>query len=659
MKLNGVFFRSFLEIVTTTLLNEMIFKVISFGTYIDSAAARIVFFTLAMAFALSAFASLLPVKHGMRFTTLLCFLLSAYTVGQMNFSSFIGNYISLKMTGGGEAGRVTSEILPFLQSLSPLYLLCFASPVLFVFLNRIYRPEKDNNRTVPITALALAVGCNSLGVQTVSSSSLDTLYRNPKYFEKALKEFGAARFLLRDVLSISSEEVMAIQEEETETTKSIETAVPEETAETVVHHRTIDDTEWLAAYEAEEDEKIRTVDEYLMNRTVTDYNDYTGLLKDRNVIYIMVEALDYAAIDETLTPTLWKMKNEGWDFTSHYTPKYSCTTGESEFISEMSLIPESEVCTPNEYADNQWPMAVWSLFENAGYDTAAYHNWKDEFYARRTWYSNSGCQVYRNYDDLSYDTLWGWQSDLEMMELTVDDWIDSGHFFTLYVTSSMHFPYDQDSDLGNRYLDEINAVHPDYPLVLKRYLSKAMEFDKAMEYLLQRLEEAGKSEDTMILFFADHHPLNMDVNILYDHTADVDRREGLNEDRTPFVIYCPGLESQKIDTLNSTFDILPTVANLCDLNYDPRLYCGTDIFSDQEKVVYFTNGDWISEKGIYYLSSETFEPFGEMPDESYIASTQSRVSNLFTVSSLIFRNDYYADREFIADPVYTDSYDGN
>ena len=68
---------------------------------------------------------------------------------------------------------------------------------------------------------------------------------------------------------------------------------------------------------------------------------------------------------------------------------------------------------------------------------------------------------------------------------------------TMYITSSTHFPYNTDWDvLGNKYLDEINKVHPDYPEDVKHYISKAMELDKGMEYLLETLEEAGKLDNT-------------------------------------------------------------------------------------------------------------------------------------------------------------------
>ena len=56
------------------------------------------------------------------------------------------------------------------------------------------------------------------------------------------------------------------------------------------------------------------------------------MFRDKNLIYIMVEAFDIISINEKLTPTLYKLYNEGLSFTNYYAPKYSCTTGESEYM---------------------------------------------------------------------------------------------------------------------------------------------------------------------------------------------------------------------------------------------------------------------------------------------------------------------------------------
>ena len=84
-----------------------------------------------------------------------------------------------------------------------------------------------------------------------------------------------------------------------------------------------------------------------------------------------------------------------------------------------------------------------------------------------------------------------------------------------------------------------------------------------------------------------------------------------------------------------------------DLDYDPRYYVGTDYFGGEEKIAIFTNGDWVSEHGIYYADTETFEPAeGYETDETYIADTNAKVQNMFKISSMIYGTDYFAYRNW-------------
>ena len=45
-----------------------------------------------------------------------------------------------------------------------------------------------------------------------------------------------------------------------------------------------------------------------------------------------------------------------------------------------------------------------------------------------------------------------------------------------------------------------------------------MELDKAMQTLLTELQNAGKLENTVIVMFADHHPLKTSISTLVEYT---------------------------------------------------------------------------------------------------------------------------------------------
>ena len=587
--------------------------------------------------------------------TLFC---AVYATAQLGFISFLGNYISFK--NAGQAGKVTEYIIDFIKFLKPTAYCTLIFPLLYA----LYQ-FKDKTQTALswknlVLTLLISLLSYAGAISTVKSSEqLYKIYKNPTFIETALREFGTQRFMIRDVIT------MMIPPEED--APVIEVITPEETPEPVEpeieqidYSRFIDDTLWIEAKDNEEKENIRQLDEYLMSKNITDKNEMTGLFEGKNLIYIMIEAFDYIAIDKTLTPTLYMMQQQGWDFNNYYTPKYSCTTGESEFIALTSLVPSSSVCTPNSYSKNKFSNSILTLFQNAGYHVSAYHNWEDEFYDRRELYENMGVSEYYNIDQMNFKIIHGWQSDDELMKEAIPHFINQEKFMAHIVTSGMHFPYDSDSTLGNRYMKEINAVYPEYDTAIKRYISKSMELDKAMQTLLTELQNAGKLENTVIVMFADHHPLKTAISTLVEYTDEFDRSYGLNEDKTPLIIYNAATESKDIDTVSSTFDLIPTVANLFNLNYDPRLYVGTDIFSTDENTVIFTNGDWISTYGWYKASESTFYNFDDSnpASEKWIENQNKKVSNAFSTSLLIYKTDYFKKRDWITNPA-TENHDSD
>ncbi len=639
MNRNGIFVQTALRCFIVAVCSELLFRLFSFATVFDMGLIRITLFSAAYALIAACICSVLPLKAAKVLSFILNWFLPVYAVFQLGYNGLMGHYISLKSAGQGT--KVGDYIEPFMNCLRPEWLLLFVSPLLTGLFTLKTKAEREGQRFGLAMFLVMALLVNSIGVYTVHAAQLDSLYNDPAYIAKGFQEFGLGRYLIRDMTSgFRNTQEVAIDE-------NTEEAEPSEDPQI----RKIDDTAWIAARDAEQDETIKTIDSYLMNRPSTNFNEMTGVFEGKNFVYLLVESLDYMAFDEQLTPTLCKLMNEGWNFSNHYTPRYTCTTGDTGFITEVDLIPDITICTENDFKDNAWPNGIFQQFANAGYSTSAFHNWWDEYYERRTYYANEGCQVYKNYDDLPIQTLTGWQSDLELMELSVPEFINQDKFMTAIITSAMHYPYEKYSVLGTRYLDEINEVHPDYPDAVKSYLSKCMDFDAAMKYLLDELEAAGKLEDTVIMFFNDHHPFELDEQTIADYSfTDFDRMEDLNIDRGQFIIYNAGQPAQEFTDVNSTFDILPTMLNLFNISYDPRLYMGADYFSSKEKVVYMPEGDWITDMGIYFMESGEFK--GREPEQGYKEAISKEIQNMLNISKMIFKSDYFRNRQFITAPEY-------
>lgn len=644
---------SFISLSILLILSELIFKCIEFGFSFDLSLLRISLFCIGFSGIVSVLLSLFPLKPAKIIHTILCFVLPIYALFQIGIHNMMHSYATLK-TAGGLAGAMVSYVLQYIRQMPIPYWFMLIIPFSYFFLQRKYiSVYKSKNIKNIIFILVASLALDEGGLLLTAIYGDWEQYAYPTYQESAIREYGIERFLLRDIATIFTEKEAVLEEEQQEYTEVDST-------------RKIDDTSWQEQSDADDDETRKKIDTYLMNQTTDGYNDKTGLLEGKNLIYIMIEAFDYIGIDEQLTPTLYKMMNSGWNFSNHYTPKFDTGTSDSELISETSLVPRRDTNVYAEYSDNDWTNSIFYLFKQSGYTTHAYHNWTDEFYPRKSMMESLYCDDYEDWSDFteqdsSLETISGWQSDYDLFRLTTDKYINENQFMTMYITSSTHFPYNTSWDvLGNKYLDEINQVHPDYPEDVKHYISKAMELDKGMEYLLQALEDAGKADDTAIVFFADHHPLNMNINYLYDYTPEIDssgitidRSIGMNEFRSPLVMYCPSiLGDETFTNISSTYDILPTVLNLYNINYDPRLLLGTDYFSDSESIVYFPDGDWATDKGIYYTATNTFEPTNsnETISDSYVSNMTTKVNNAFNISLMIYQSNYFHYRSGITTP---------
>lgn len=560
--------------------------------------------------------------------------IAIYGIAQINFKAFMGNYISFVQATDG-ATRISDYIVQFIAYIKlPYYLLLLPLPF-NIYFNIV---EKDLNKKQVKYSLILLLMAISLCI-----SNPLTYYSS---IEKNLATNGLIPFLAMDILHVFNKNTI---EEEI----IIEPIIEETTIPDVIvdkeKHRIIDDTIWDSLLAEESDESILSIDNFLKNKPVSDYNDYTGIFEGKNLIMIMIEAFDYMAIDKQLTPTLYKMKNEGWFFNNYYTPKYSCTTGESEFISLTSLVPENNTCAPNDYKNNTYPGNVFNLFKQEGYYTSAYHNWKDEFYERRKLYANMGNENYYNYDDLEFSYHHGWPSDVELFDYSYELFKDKAPFMSLIVTSTTHFPYDQTSWSADLNLDRINEIHPDYPLNVKRYLSKAMILDAGLNHLLTNLENDGILDDTVIIMYADHHPLKTDYSTINTYSNSGYDRLAYDQaiDRSPLIIYGGNIETTTYTNVMSTFDILPTLANLFDLTYDPRYYMGMDYFADEENIVIFANGSWVINDGYYSNIKETYTSFNDnvLSDEK-IKYYNTIVQNSINASSKILRKNYFKNRDF-------------
>ena len=410
-------------------------------------------------------------------------------------------------------------------------------------------------------------------------------------------------------------------------------------------YNVIESIDFTALADSTDSDILKATDEYLSNATPTRKNNYTGLLKDYNLITICAESFCPWFISEELTPTLYKLSHTGILFENYYGTFQSVTTN-GEYTMCMGLYPDmSRTKTDSSFnvaGTNYLPFCLGNALKGMGYQAWAYHDYIGDFYNRNITHANMGYTFKAADSGLDVKIDWP-SSDLEMMEASVDDYINSGEpFHAYYMTFSGHYQYNWDNAMSAKNRDAVKDLPYSEPV--KAYIACNLELEYALEYLMQRLEEAGVADKTCIVLTNDHYPYGLtedEYNELAGQTLDTT----FEKYRNSFICYVPGLsENIVVDEYCSTADILPTLLNLFGVDYDSRLLAGTDVLSSGIHVAVLSDKSFLTKTFRYDAGTETVIPADENTTVSDKLAEAYRlyVDSRFQLSGNILNSDYYA-----------------
>lgn len=396
--------------------------------------------------------------------------------------------------------------------------------------------------------------------------------------------------------------------------------------------------------ENEEDKEVKEMHEYFASKEPTKKNEYTGMFEGKNLVVLVGESFSSLAIREDLTPNLYKLYNEGFQFDNFYTPVFPVSTADGEYMTDTALIPKEGVWSFKEIAGNYMPYSYANVFESLGYSSNAYHNHKATFYERDKYIDTMGYNSYLAVGtglENRMDTSKWPNSDYEMIDVTTDDYIRSDKFLAYYMTVSGHLNY---TTTGNAMVRRNWDAVKDLPYSdkAKGYLAANIELDKAVGELINNLKEAGKLEDTVIVISGDHYPYGLTLEEI-NEISTYERDDKFEKYHMPLLIWSGSMkEPIKVEKLGTSIDILPTVLNLFGVEYDSRLLIGKDILSDSEPLVIFADRSFITDKGRYNaVTGEFIANNGEEIEEGYIDKVNSDIYRRFQMSRLILEKDYY------------------
>ena len=589
-----------------------------------------------------------------------------YIVQFLIYKQFKQFYDLNTMTGG--AGDMFTSyfkelfVLIFLRG-GIFIMLLMAAPIV---INLLYSRKFINFCRTPVRiktlSVALALLCHVLAILLVLVHPVNgPVYHSQYNYQSAVANFGLVTGFRLDIqkaifgesYNFESPEFPIQDQTDTLGENSDQTDATVETTEPpIVYGDNVIDIDF-DALNAKASSKVKKLNEYVRNLTPSKQNEFTGLFKGKNLIFLSAEAFSAELIDPDLTPTLYRLATKGIQFTDYYQPASAGTTG-GEYQNIFGMLPMDGGKSFKNTAKHLNYYTMGSQLDRLGYYGKAYHNNSYTYYDRHKTHVNIGySDGFMGYGNgMEEYVKKGWpQSDYEMISGTLPTYIDKQPFNIYYMTVSGHNNYTPSSNSQTKkHWDRVQ--HLPYSDTIKGYYAANLDLEDALTHLVAELEKAGIADDTVICLSADHFPYGLDSDAPLGKMPYLSELYGyevtnyFQRDHSRLILWSGCLEDMDpivVDTPTFSLDILPTLSNLFGTEFDSRLMPGRDVFSDAPALVFRTNYDWKTELGTYYASSGKFVPVSDdvVIPEDYVKTIKAIVKNKISYCDGVLETDYF------------------
>lgn len=405
-----------------------------------------------------------------------------------------------------------------------------------------------------------------------------------------------------------------------------------------------------------------------------DPTEYFGFLEGKNVITILLESVQPFAINETLTPNMYQLAEDGLYFEYSYSEN---KTNYSELIGIVGNYPMTPVGFKS--SDYDFSYGMPQVLNALGYQTSYFHENVPTFYARGSLMVNLGFENQYFHDDLfPGEPIWNWNGDYTLDSLTMEKMLPNfttteEPFYTFWATMSTHGPYNYGTKniaLFNEkgYFAQIDRAAADGKwtnilaegeaadqMRIRHYQAAVMDLDVAIGMMMDDLEQKGILEDTVVVLYGDH-------NVYYHEITK--KRFAENNDFTNmdmyenfFCIYNPSLTERylelsgdtdsTIDKFASTYNIVPTLYDLLGITYDEDMFFGHSIFSDKKDVFYSIKLTGFFDDNFYSSNGIDIDYFKEGIENYTVEEIQAFLDNCQLIKYKMERvnNRYIYSRE--------------
>jgi len=627
-------FKKYLYILLSLVYLDLIFNLCAYDSYLKASVINIFLFSVINAFFICILtSSFKDMINKILSYIIYVFLWFWYSFHYVFYTVFISPFSIALFRQSDQTLKFGKNIIISILENLPVILLFFVPVILMIIFRKKIKFDRLNLKYIGIYGclfiLSIGLYISGMFIQDKGTGSIYNLYFETNNVSLNIERLGVPAATFLDV----SRTIFGFDEK----------------IEMVVNEEPKDDSLFEYDYNIEELDfsggtgNIETINKFMANEYGSKQNEYTGMFEGKNLVFVVAESFSEIAVSPEYTPTLYKLVHDGFYFENFYTSNNLSTIG-GEFQALTGLYADNTILSSWRGGRAYYPYGIGTMFKETGYNTYAYHNNSAYYQDRNVYLKTQGLDNYTGcYNGLEKKInceQWP-QSDVEMINATIDDYINSDTpFLTYYMTVSGHFYYTfGGNSIAKKNQDLVKDL--DYPEEVRGYIATQMELDKAMETLLNKLEEAGKLDDTVIVLLADHYPYNLSIDHI-NTLSSYERDTLIEANSNSLIIYNSKMKSVKVDKVGMSIDVLPTVLNLFGIEYDSRLIMGKDILSSSEGIAIFKDKSWVTNKGTYYASRSQFVASStEEIDEGYVERINAIVNNRVAISRMIVDSNYY------------------
>ncbi len=596
----------FMTFVLTSLINGCLLRFLTVKNYFDF---RPVIADLAFILIIGAFGYFIKPKHQFKYFftwgiifTLMCVINSMYYTNYLSFASFSLLETSLQIVDVSDA--VVQNVME-LKDFSYIWQI-FA----LLYVNRVLKKKKyydevakvEVGKVRALNTIVVGLICLGAFISTITSVDISRLSKqwNREYL---VMKFGVYTYQLNDLIATAKSQLNP-----------------------------------LFGY----DEHAKTFREYYENKdTEQKTNKYTNIFKGKNVLVLHAESMQNFVLNTSfngidVAPNLKRLASEGLYFSNFYAQESVGTSSDSEFTFNTSLMPASSGTVFVSYWDREY-VTIPKLLKEQGYYTFSMHGNNGTFWNRVNAHKSLGYDHYYYYTkDFNIDETIGLglaDKSFFRQAVPIISSIKEANknFYGVLIMLTNHTPF---SDIVNYSDYEVNYKYTKYneetgmeeekvaPYMegtkLGNYFKSVHYADEAIGQLVDDLDKNGLLDDTVLVIYGDHDAKLKKSEYVrfynYDYETDsikskddptyvdVDYYSYELNRKVPFIIWTKDHKyNEEVTKVMGMYDVLPTLGNMLGISSPYAL--GHDIFSTDENVVVFPDGNWLTDK-MYYSQSK-------------------------------------------------------